>query len=127
MGVQLIRGLERGRGAPRAGEREKDRLEDLVAAVGHEHHRGVDTVERRDGAPKIGGGPIGIAIPVHVRHGARQCVFELGGRADRSFVGVEAHPDVDLRRVIALEGLQVVANGEARHAMRLPTRPNGSK
>ena len=102
--VQLVRRLERGHGAPGPGVREQQRLQHLVAAVGREHLVGAHAVQRGDAVAQLGGGAVGIAVPLHPGQLGGERVAPRGGRREGRLVGVQAHAHVDLRRVVALEG-----------------------
>ena len=70
------------------------------------------------------GGPIWVAVPVERAHGSGQLGEPGLGRGVRRFVGVEAHGDVELRRVVAVHEGDVVPGlimGRSRHG---PGSPN---
>ncbi len=68
LGVHLICRLEGDDRSTRPGVGQQDRLEHLVGAVGSEHLGRVDTVRRGDRLAQLGGGAVGIAVPVDPRH-----------------------------------------------------------
>ena len=118
--VQLIGRLEGRHRASGAGEGEEDRLEDFVAAVGHENHRGRHTMEFADGGPQSTGRTIRIPIPLNRIDGRCKFASEVGWRTDRCLVRVQADANIDLWRVIALEDRQIVTHGNPDHTPTLP-------
>ena len=65
---------------------------------------------RSDRLSELAGAAIGIAMPFDARQLGGERVAPRHGGRQRRLVGVEPHTDVDLRRVVALEGAQVVAD-----------------
>ena len=62
--VQRVGRLPDRGGAARAPVGEQHGLEHLVGAVGDEDLLGSDIVELADGGPQLGGGAVGVAVPV---------------------------------------------------------------
>ena len=69
------------------------------------------------------GATVGVAMPVHLAEFGSQGIAPGGGRREGRLVGVEAHPHLDLRRVVALQRTEVVAHGYSGHGDTLPTDP----
>ena len=74
---------------------------------------------------------VGIAVPFDPRQLGGERVAPRRRRRRRRLVGVQPHPHVDLGRVVALEGAQVVADGSpSAQAATIPTasgRRSGSR
>jgi hypothetical protein len=73
--------------------------------------RRVDAVHLGNIGPQRQRGAVGVPIPVDSTHLGGERVTESVGWREGRFVGVEAHLDVDLSRVVALERTKVVTNG----------------
>ena len=95
---------------PGPGVRQQQRLQHLVGAVGGEDLLGGDAVPVARSPCAGPGGAIGVAVPVDRAEPGRDLVAPAGRRRERRLVRVEAHLDVDLRRVVALQRPQVVAH-----------------
>jgi hypothetical protein len=108
VGVQGVGGLERGDVPARAAVGEQQRLQHLVGAVGGEDLLGPHAVEGGDPGPQLAVGPVGVAVPLG-RDTSAASASRQAAAAGRRLVGVEAHGHVDLRRVVAPSGSQVVA------------------
>ena len=107
--VHGIGRLEGRRGPSRSAVGQEHGLEDLVGAVGAEdpvEGRGVVVSQRR---PQGDGLAVGVAVPGHVGQRRGQLVDPGGRRADRRFVGVQPHRDVELGRVVPGHEGQVAA------------------
>ena len=113
VGVQLVRRLERDTVRPGAGVGEQQRLQHLVRSVGGEDLLGVDAVPARRSPPaargRRGRGSGATSTPASSAANASR---HASRRRERRLVGVQPDVDVDLRRVVALEGAQVVANAD---------------
>ncbi|CAB4772719.1 unannotated protein [freshwater metagenome] len=102
--VQLIGGLEGGHLATRTRVREQQGLQDLVRPVGGKDVLGADTVERPDSGTHLGGRTVWVAVPLDAGHLRSERLAPCRRRGFGRLIGVQTNPDVDLGRVISLEG-----------------------
>ena len=125
--VQLVRRLERGHRAARAGVGEQQRLQHLVRSVGREHLIRPHAVQRGDLGAQARWPPGRGSGATRTRDSsAANASRHAAGGGDGRLVGVQPHADVDLRRVVPLEGAEVVADGHrvtASHVTDTHRRP----
>ncbi len=109
--MQRVRRLEHRGRPPRPAEREEQRLEHLVRAVGAE--QAADRLSELVG--QRGAQLACVAIRIAVQRRLAQCVQprvdEILRRSVWALVRVEPYRHVELRRVVALELAEVVARG----------------
>ena len=107
-----VSGFEGQHTSSRAAEGEQNGLEHFVRPVCDEDLIGTHAVQLSDVLTQSDRPAIGVAMKVDRTNLIGEKFLPLHRRGKRTFVGVEPHIDVHLRRVVALKSRQVLAGGQ---------------